>query len=115
MKTLGDLLNLSGKIWQRRLIYGGGKGTLRNWRLQHFIGIGETLIFYLSYPPRALLEHLTSLYHAYQLDGKQDLIGQEACHIRGVTKLRKRGGWEENDVPSDFFYKYSRCSEDKSK
>lgn len=43
-----DLLNLSEKMWQccYELLWWGGHR-----RLRHFIGIGSTLIFYLSPPP----------------------------------------------------------------
>lgn len=54
-------------------------------QLQHFIGIGNTLIFYPSNPPPnathpttywSVLQHPTSLHHFYQQGGKPDLSGE---------------------------------------
>lgn len=56
-------------------------------QLQHFIRIGNTVIFYPSYPRRALLRHQASLHHSDQLAGKQDLIGRY-----GVTMMGETGG-----------------------
>lgn len=78
-----DLLNLSEKIWQGWVIYGSGEGTLRNRRLQHFIWIGKTIVFHPSRSSRAVLKHLVSLHHSYQLGKKQDLIGRSHVAFRG--------------------------------
>lgn len=57
-------------------------------QLQYFIRIGNTVIFYPSYPRRALLRHQASLHHSDQLAGKQDLIGRYGVTIMG----EKEGG-----------------------
>lgn len=68
-------------IWQQ------GRAHYKR-QLQYFIRIGNTVIFYPSYPRRALLRHPASLHHSDQLVGRPDLIGRYNVTNRG----EKEGG-----------------------
>lgn len=80
-EPVGEYMAVLHDIWQQ------GRAHYKR-QLQYFIRIGNTVIFYPSYPWRALLQHKASLHHSDQLVGKQDLIGRYSVTIMG----EKEGG-----------------------